>query len=96
MSLSKVVASFFCLVLAAHAAPLHDLVEELPDYGRPPSPQFSGYLDATQGCDLAKNGPICKLHYWLTLAEGPDPLDKPVVLWLNGGPGSSSVLGYLQ
>jgi hypothetical protein len=50
------------------AAPLNDLITELPGYGRPPTPQFSGYLDASAGCDVNINGPICKIHYWLALA----------------------------
>jgi serine carboxypeptidase-like clade 1 len=91
-----------CLLLLAtslihiHAAPLEDLIEHLPDYGRPPTTQFSGFLDATAGCDTSVNGKYCKLHYWLNLASTDDPLKSPVVLWLNGGPGSSSILGLLQ
>jgi serine carboxypeptidase-like clade 1 len=64
------------------------------DYGVPPTPQFSGYLDGSAGCDTSVNG-RCYLHYWLALAE-EDPSEKPVVLWLNGGPGSSSLLGFVQ
>lgn len=55
-------------VTVADAAPLNDLIIELPDYGRPPTPHFSGYLDASAGCDTDINGPICKIHYWLALA----------------------------
>jgi cathepsin A (carboxypeptidase C) len=36
------------------------------------------------------------LHYWFAKAEVEDPDQMPVVLWLNGGPGSSSILGMLQ
>ena len=57
-------------VLLVEGAPLQDLIVTVPHYGRPPTPHFSGYLDASQhdGCDLATNGPICQLHYMLALA----------------------------
>ena len=76
-------------VVVVEASPLEDLVEELPMFGRTPTPHFSGYLDASPGCDTARNGPVCKLHYWLALSDPKvkDPLEAPVVLWLNGGPG---------
>ena len=66
------------------AAPKEDKVHSLPDYGIPAKSMYSGFLDATEGTYL---------HYWF--AEGPSP-EAPVVLWLNGGPGSSSILGFLQ
>jgi cathepsin A (carboxypeptidase C) len=77
------------------AAPKEDLVESLPSFGPPPTLQYSGFLDGTDGCDTATNGAFCKLHYWFAQAEG-DASNKPVILWLNGGPGSSSILGFLQ
>ncbi len=88
-------AFFLTCIVSSGATWLDDLVDDLPGYGRPPTPHFSGFLDASDGCDVATNGPVCQLHYWLALAE-KDAANSPVVLWLNGGPGSSSILGFLQ
>lgn len=74
---------------AADAAPESDAVPYLPSWGAPPSPQYSGFLDASAV------EPGTMLHYWYAAAE-KDADDAPVVLWLNGGPGSSSILGWLQ
>ena len=57
------------------------------------SKQYSGYipLDASVGCraDVTRH-----MHYWFVTSEN-DPANDPVVLWLNGGPGASSVWGFL-
>ncbi|CAG2122494.1 unnamed protein product, partial [Medioppia subpectinata] len=46
---------------------------------------YSGYLNATDDRHL---------HYWFFESQS-SPKSDPVVLWLNGGPGCSSVLGAL-
>jgi serine carboxypeptidase-like clade 1 len=88
-------ASVNLLPLLVSGAPAGDKIESLPLFGPPPTPHYSGYLDATDGCDTEVNGDYCKVHYWFAAAE-KDADTAPVVLWLNGGPGSSSILGLLQ
>ncbi|KAH0619416.1 hypothetical protein JD844_000029 [Phrynosoma platyrhinos] len=63
-----------------------DLITSLP--GLPEMPafqQWSGYLQA---------GPDHYFHYWFVESQG-NPSTDPVVLWLNGGPGCSSMEGLL-
>lgn len=74
----------------ALAAPDADAIASLPGYGKPPTRHWSGFLNA----DDAEQG--TRLHYWFAEADAPNAAELPVVLWLNGGPGSSSLLGFLQ
>uniref|UniRef100_A0A8C0U8Y8 Carboxypeptidase n=1 Tax=Cyanistes caeruleus TaxID=156563 RepID=A0A8C0U8Y8_CYACU len=62
-------------------------VTYLPGLSKQPSfRHFSGYLCA---------GPGKYLHYWFVEAQS-NPQSSPLVLWLNGGPGCSSMEGFLK
>jgi carboxypeptidase C (cathepsin A) len=70
----------------ASAARIQDLVLGLPDVDRLNADWYSGYLDATD---------TKKLHY-VFVTSLTDPINDPVVLWFNGGPGCSSMLALFQ
>ena len=75
---------------SALAAPAEHKIDHLPGFsGDTPSSHYSGYIPV--GSLSGTNG---HLHYWFIESEG-SPKDDPVVLWLNGGPGSSSLIGLL-
>mmetsp|Transcript_6513 Transcript_6513/g.9467 ORF Transcript_6513/g.9467 Transcript_6513/m.9467 type:complete len:132 (-) Transcript_6513:4-399(-) len=88
-------------IIVAQAAPSSDRVHSLPGYNAPlPASQYSGFLNAT----AADPDAGVFLHYWFarkTPSSSEDEKEEddnasPIVLWLNGGPGSSSILGMLQ
>lgn len=54
-----------------------------------PSKHYSGLISVG-----SQTGTTGKLHYWFVESEN-NPASDPVVLWLNGGPGSSSLIGCL-
>jgi serine carboxypeptidase-like clade 1 len=66
--------------------PQDDLVDDLFD-GKYNGQIFSGYLNTED--------PGRQLHYIFVLSQNA-PATDPVVLWLNGGPGCSSLLGFIQ
>ena len=81
-------APALCLVAAglvpvALAAIAKDAVPTLPGYGPPPTSWYSGYLDVPGGKHL---------HY-IFVESMSNPVADPVSLWLNGGPGCSSLEG---
>lgn len=49
---------------------------------------FSGYLDISQS-------PLIRTHYVFATSTR-DPDNDDVVLWLNGGPGCSGLIGFSQ
>jgi hypothetical protein len=79
------------LHLGCHGAIDADAVTSLPGWGGAlPSRMWSGYLHVDGDA-----GPKTKhYHYFFVEAETESPDTAPVALWLNGGPGSSSLIGY--
>ena len=70
----------------AEAAAHHDKMADLPDAPAFTTATYSGYLKASK---------TKHLHY--VFAESMDsPETDPVVIWFNGGPGCSSMLGMMQ
>ena len=63
-------------------------VKSLPGWHKPlPSRQYSGFVDANQNSSL-------QMHFWFIESEG-DPVNDPLIIWFNGGPGASSLYGLL-
>jgi carboxypeptidase C (cathepsin A) len=61
-------------------------VASLPGYGEVKERQLAGYLPATPDGGAY-------IYFWFVESQG-DASQDPIVLWLNGGPGSSSFLGF--
>ena len=75
------------LMSVANAAVAEDEFTLLPNFTAPMSTKsYSGYLDVTA---------TKKLHYMFMESQG-DPANDPVIMWFNGGPGCSSLLGAFQ
>ena len=69
------------------AIPDHE-VSGLPGWnGSLPTRQYSGYIPVDSAMTRF-------IHYWFVESQG-DPSKDPVVMWMNGGPGCSSLGGYL-
>ena len=73
------------LAVSVSAAPAADIVTSLPNMTNFTYGVYSGFLNLT----------ATKKIYYLFEESKNDPKTDPLILWSNGGPGCSSLLGWL-
>ena len=81
--------ALFAAAAVVQAAVPADLVASLPGFGAPPTTWYSGYLPVD-----GQYGGKLMMHY--IFISSPNPTSDPISLWLNGGPGCSSLEGLFQ
>lgn len=75
------------LTMFASAAPSADKVDYLPGMDNFTFNMYSGYV--------AVNNSVSKNLHYLFVESQNSPANDPLVIWFNGGPGCSSLLGFI-
>ncbi|KAK7844868.1 serine carboxypeptidase-like 45 [Quercus suber] len=83
MVMAIICASLVQIFMAVESVPIEDKITSLPGQPQVSFQQFSGYITIDETQERA-------LFYYFVEAEA-QPDSKPLVLWLNGGPGCSSI-----
>ncbi len=84
MSMLLRIIAIYSLIIVCYSYPTEDKVINLPDFNYNKSAMYSGYLQL--------DNPTDQLHYFFVESQA-NPSKDPLVLWLSGGPGCSSLYG---
>ncbi|KAF5480528.1 hypothetical protein F2P56_001270 [Juglans regia] len=83
MVIGVICTSFFQTLIPVESLPVAHKIKSLPGQPQVTFQQFAGFITIDEQQQRA-------LFYYFVEAEG-NPASKPLVLWLNGGPGCSSI-----
>ena len=86
--MAEAAALLFALINAPSVIAHSDEVRSLPTYGVVRGKQYAGFAPVTAD---GKN----KLHYWFVESDAGNAPGTAILMWLNGGPGASSLSGLL-
>lgn len=83
-------------ITASYSAPINDKILSLPGYGKLTTLEYAGYSSLSKTpCSDIKCTNTSALFYWF-IAGKNNATDQPIILWSNGGPGSSSLYGLFM